>query len=561
MNAARKQILIEGGFVAFLLVLCAILTALQYRWTGELSRAEATRLRLSLAEQAQALAEAFDTELARSCAALSPSRAELRELSCADSFAARHREWRAASPRPIFRRVAVAVPSGKTMELFAPDEQTGKAVLMDWPTDWSPLREFATRMLDGGRPGLDDRSGEFMEFPIFGGRPGGGPGGGERGWLLVQLDLDYLRSTWLPELVRSHLSLGETLPCDVTVTETAARRTLFATAADNRSVDDVVFTARIHRDGLSTTASGSGPRGGPGGELPGRRVSKDGGLWTLQIRQRPGVLEALVASSRRRNLGVALLVNGLILAAGVALVFHTRRSRQLAEQQMHFVATVSHELRTPLTVIRGAGHNLLRGVVKERAQIEEYSRLIIQHAEQLKELVEQTLTLAGANKARETMRREPVDLPALLKEAIAAVADDTQAAGCEVQVEVPSSLPLVVGDAAALRRVFQNLITNAARHGGDGKWIGISAASANDRTPPLIEVSVRDRGPGIPASEHAEIFKPFFRGAEAQARQTRGSGLGLSVVREIVETHGGSVSVDSGNEPGTTFTVRLPATV
>jgi signal transduction histidine kinase len=544
--------------VGFLLVLCIVLTVLQYRWTGDVSRAEAARLRAGLAEQVNSLANAFDVELARSCAALIPSRTELRETNCADAFAMRYREWRASNPRPIFRRVAVAVPTRNAVDLFAPDETTGKAALINWPVEWTPLREFVTRLVNGGRPGLDDRSGEFLEFPIFGGRLGGGPGGSEYGWLLVQLDLAYLRTTWLPELVRFHLSLGEAAPYEVTVTDASAKRVLFATAADQPPGGDVLFTARFHRDGLPVSGNDSGRRNGPGGDLPGRRVSRDGGLWTLQIHQRPGALESLVATSRWRNLGVAVLVNGLILAAGVALVVHTQRSRALAEAQMNFVATVSHELRTPLTVIRGAGHNLLRGVVKERAQIEQYAKLIIDHAEQLKELVEQTLALAGSDSGRAAQVRERVEIPRLLQDAIAAVAEDTQAARCEVHLESPPSLPPLSGDAAALRRVFQNLITNAAKHGGDGRWIGITLVPVPGSRPPMVDVRVTDRGAGIPASEQSEVFKPFFRGAAAQAKQIRGSGLGLSVVRQIVEAHGGNVSVESGAGRGTTFTVRLP---
>lgn len=536
--------------VALLLTLCLLLSILQYRWTGEVSRAEADRLRLQLSEQSQALANAFDAELAGACAALIPSRTELRDQNCADAFYSRWRDWRAMNPRPIFRRVAVAVPSPNALDLFMPDERAGQAARSDWPTDWTPLRQFATRMFEGGRPGLSDRSGEFMEFPIFGGRTGGDRSGGERGWLLVQMDLDYLRLTWLPELVRSLLNLGGAHPYHITVTEAASNRTLFTTVPDSGPAGQVMFTTRFHRDGQFAASSRNGP--------PGRRVSSDGGLWILNVQQRPGALEALVSASRWRNLGLALLVNGLILAAGTALVLHTRRSRVLADERMDFVATVSHELRTPLTVIRGAGHNLLRGIAREPKQIQEYSQLIIQHADQLKELVEQTLALAGARRSGEPPRRERVELPALLSEAHAAVGDDTRAAGCEVVFEHPTSLPDVLGDRAALRRVFQNLIANAAKHGGAGRWIGVTTAAVKIDGTTQVEVRVSDQGPGIPPNEQEHIFKPFFRGADAQAKQTRGSGLGLSVVREIVQAHGGGVSVASAPGGGATFTVRLP---
>ena len=260
-----------------------------------------------------------------------------------------------------------------------------------------------------------------------------------------------------------------------------------------------------------------------------------------------------MSASRTRNLAVAMLLNALMLTTGIVLVRNTRRSRQLAVAQMDFVANVSHELRTPLTVIRGAAHNLKRGVVQERSQVEQYSGLILQHTEQLTQMVEQLLELAGARKNRAGLASEPVALTGVLKEAIAAAEHDTKAAGCVVQFDAPGSLPAIAGDAPALRRVFQNLITNAAKHGGEGKWIGVSAASVNGRNPPMIEVLVTDRGAGIPESEQAEIFKPFVRGTAAKANQVRGSGLGLTMVREIVGLHHGEVSVTSKLGHGATF--------
>jgi signal transduction histidine kinase len=109
-----------------------------------------------------------------------------------------------------------------------------------------------------------------------------------------------------------------------------------------------------------------------------------------------------------------------------------------------------------------------------------------------------------------------------------------------------------------LRRLFQNLVANAAKHGGAGGFIGLTAALVNGSGPPSVEVRVTDRGPGIPESEQTDIFKPFVRGAAAQAAQIRGSGLGLSLVSEIVKAHGGTISVRSQPGAGATFIVRLP---
>jgi signal transduction histidine kinase len=154
--------------------------------------------------------------------------------------------------------------------------------------------------------------------------------------------------------------------------------------------------------------------------------------------------------------------------------------------------------------------------------------------------------------------REPVAVDEVLREAIAATKQDTDAAHCEVNLALPPGLPAVPCNASALRRVFQNLITNAAKHGGQGGWIGITATKVEAGSTPMIEIKVADRGPGIPKEELAEIFKPFFRGSATQAKQVRGSGLGLSLVREIVEAHGGTVSVESQFGHGAVFVVRLP---
>jgi signal transduction histidine kinase len=551
VNARLQQPFVEWGLVIFLLVLCGILTVLQYHWTGEVSRAEVTRLRGALSEQAQSLVRDFDSELAQSCRALLPGLSELNTQGREAAHVARLREWKSASPRPLFTRVAIVVPTRDGLELHALDLQAEKFVPMEWPSHWAALKDNLDRkrQTPGGAGPFVDPSGALLEFPVFGG------GAGISEWLVLELDLDYVRNVWLPGLVRT--CFGDTSLYDVEVKTVATPATvLYSSRPGAAKNGETAHSIRFHRQGKTAEGPRQRPPDAPAG--PDGRAAPEWNLWVLEARARPGALEAVVSASRGRNFAVAVLLNGLILAAGAALVFYARRSRQLAEAQMGFVANVSHELRTPLTVIRGAAHNINRGIVRKRAQLEQYSGLIIQHAEQLTEMIEQLLELAGARKNQAPLTRKPVQLREVLQDAIAATKRDAEIAGCAVELSIPTLLPEVSGDAAALRRVFQNLLTNAARHGGTGGWIGVTARAENGAEPTL-EVRVADRGPGIPENEQREIFKPFVRGTAAQEKQIRGSGLGLSLVKEIVEAHGGAVLVRSQPGQGATFTVRLPA--
>ncbi len=553
MNTHSQRPFIEWGMVLFLLVLCGILTILQYHWTGQVSRAEVTRLRDALSQQAQSLVRNFDSEFAESCHALVPGLSELSTQGREAAHVARLREWKSANPRPLFRRIAVVVPTRDSLELHALDLPTQKFAPMEWPSHWAVLKANLDRKrtTPGGAGPFVDRSGALLEVPVFGG------GAGISEWLILELDLDYVRNVWLPELVRTYLNLGDEPLYDVEVKTLATPATvLYSSRADAAENGETLYSIRFHHQGKTEESTRQRPPDAPAD--PDVRPTPEWNLWVLEARPRPGALEAVVSASRRRNFAVAALVNGLILAAGIALVVHTRRSRQLAEAQMNFVANVSHELRTPLTVIRGAAHNIKRGIIQERAQLEQYSGLIIQHTEQLTEMIEQLLELAGARKNQAPLTRKPVQLGEVLQDAIAATKRDTEIAGCAVELSIPTPLPEVSGDAAALRRVFQNLLTNAARHGGTGGWIGVTATAVNGAEP-ILEVRVADRGPGIPEKEQAEIFKPFVRGATAQEKQIRGSGLGLSLVKEIVEAHGGAVLVRNQPGQGATFTVRLPA--
>jgi signal transduction histidine kinase len=124
---------------------------------------------------------------------------------------------------------------------------------------------------------------------------------------------------------------------------------------------------------------------------------------------------------------------------------------------------------------------------------------------------------------------------------------------------VPEGLPPVMVDGPALRSCLANLIANAVKYGGTGRWIGITASTGQGRKGAEVRIAVTDRGLGISPKDLPHIFEPFYRGAEALSRQIRGNGLGLSIVKGIVEAHGGRVSAHSTPGSGSTFVISLPA--
>jgi signal transduction histidine kinase len=285
------------------------------------------------------------------------------------------------------------------------------------------------------------------------------------------------------------------------------------------------------------------------------RTSAPAATWRLLVKHPSGSLEAAVNTTRRRNLIVSSTILAVLGASMVLLVISTRRSQEVARQQMEFVAAVSHELRTPLAVIRSAGDNLADGVVGDPDGIRTYGELVRSEGRRLSEMVEQILEFAGIQSGQRRLEPRPVAVSALLQEVLSASASLVDAARMTVEIDVPDDLPAVLGDEPALRRVFQNLVGNAIKYGADGRWIGVRARASGEE----VRIAVADRGIGIAPSEQQRIFEPFYRGADVAAAQIQGAGLGLSLVARIVEAHGGRITVTSAPGEGSEFTVHLAA--
>lgn len=416
------------------------------------------------------------------------------------------------------------------------------------------------------------------------------------GFLIARIDLDYVKRGLLPALAEKHFGTETGLEYNLLIANrTDPREIIFSTdhragepgnslksggAGGNSDGESGLLSIRIEEFGSLLTESlpaglQAGDRPAPRGDRMTLRVLSRSstmgagnivipeidGYWQVFLRHKAGSLEAAVGSVRRRSLAISFGVLLLLGASAGLLVASTRRATRLAEQQMEFVAGVSHELRTPLAVIRSAAENLADGYVGDPSQVKRYGAVIRDEGRRLTEMVEQVLEVAGVQSGRKAFQLQPTDPRRIVEHAVGACRMSLAETDTTVEMEIAENLPLIKADQAALSRAVQNLLSNAQKYGGEQRWIGLRVISVVSKSGSVgeVKIEVEDRGLGIPASEVKEIFEPFYRGREVVAAQIHGSGLGLSLVKHIVDAHGGRVEVQSETGEGTTFTILLPA--
>jgi signal transduction histidine kinase len=573
----RRNTAFSWLFLGMLALLFAVLGWLQYRWIGEVGQAERERLRSGLATSLRRISDNLDDELTSACAALLPAITTEDEQVVLATYSTHYMRWRESSPHGrLFRRIAVAVTRGEEPELRLLDLETGEFRAGEWPESWDGLKQrIAARALGPGfrdrrffsPPAPEERL--LLELPRF--LPPAPPGGNqprrrpmEPDRLILEADIEYLRAEVIPELLRRHLGIEGAASYQAEVVwRSSPQEVIYQTDGGSligERADGSVSLFEIQYDRLLRRIPPPEGFRGPTEAGPGREVRPPSrGRWQLNVRHRAGSLDAVVEQARRRNLAVSAGIFLLMLAAVGALVRFTHRSQRLARLQMEFVAGVSHELRTPLSVIRTAAHNLCGGVVGDAARVQKYGALIGAESDRLIGIVEQVLRFAGSKAGRTITAREPVRIEDIIDEALEATAGAIEGAGCTVERRIEADLPLVLADPAALGHTLQNLISNAAKHGAEGGWIGITAWTAGKGDRPAVEIRVADRGRGIPKEELGQIFDPFYRGKRAMEGQIRGTGLGLNLVKRIIEAHGGEVQVESEPGKGTEFVLRIPA--
>ena len=261
-------------------------------------------------------------------------------------------------------------------------------------------------------------------------------------------------------------------------------------------------------------------------------------------------LERQLLDDERRQLQLALPLLSVLFA--LAAILHIRRERELVRARRDFVASVSHELRTPLAQIRMFSETLLLQREDDAQERLSWIGIIAREARRLGDLVENILLFSHIDAARVRLEPERTDLGELVDEVVEAYVPTAEARHMRIVADAPPRIYAVV-DPRAMRQVVVNLIDNALKYGPTGQSITVEV----ERGDGVARLSVSDQGPGIPAQDRTRLWRPFVRLANAGGT-AGGSGIGLSVVRSLVEQHGGTITVEDAPERGARFVVVLP---
>jgi signal transduction histidine kinase len=571
-----------------------------------LSASNSEQMKTHMQSVAARFAQEFDQEITRTYAAFMPFQ-ETMNKDKLDAYVLSYDRWSKSASYPgLVKSVFLALTNDQRhLRLHELDREARKFEIRDWPQRMTTLRHQLEEMvrnphaLGPSAPGRTEPPSQWPQV-LDEELPGLVTMLVERppwmksnlafapphlvGFAIVELDLPYIQQEILPSLIKRHLLSEEESNYDITiVSDKDQKRIIYQSspitgiaAGPSKSVslnaDAIAHLFSLRPDELRFILRGRMQRAEfketnrPGRRtgsavLLGPRVFREGGqhgLWQIHIRHRAGSLQAAVDSVRRRNLLISFGILGLLGASVALLIVSARRARRLAEQQIDFVAGVSHELRTPLAVIESAAYNLDKGVIRAPQQVQNYGALIRYETGRLKEMVEQILELAGAQSGRMRYNLQAVGINQILDDALSSAQPLLAEGSFQIECDIASDLPPVMADRMALARAIQNLINNAMKYSGESKWIGLSAKAVESAGGRSVQITVSDQGIGIPDVELSQIFEPFYRGSAARAAQIHGNGLGLSLIKNIIAAHRGTIDVKSALGMGSSFIIKLP---
>lgn len=277
--------------------------------------------------------------------------------------------------------------------------------------------------------------------------------------------------------------------------------------------------------------------------------------WALEFQQPPPrLIKTFLLSRRGLYSFVFLLIAGILVFGLILTIRSVSHELELARMKSDFVSTVSHEFKSPLTSIRQLAEMLQSGRVPSEERRQKYYDVLLEQSERLALLTDNILSLAKIEEGRAEFAFETTDISALLTRVISSIQDRVRHQGFVIGLDIEGPIPPLPVDRAAVTQAVTNLIDNAIKYSGDSRKISVSAAGLGQ----FLVIAVRDFGIGIGKDEIGRVFERFYRGGDELTRAVKGSGLGLTLVKEIVEAHHGKVHVESEPGKGSVFSIRLP---
>ena len=320
-------------------------------------------------------------------------------------------------------------------------------------------------------------------------------------------------------------------------------------AHPNDALFDVALSSPGGREIYSTQEGGAPPS-----FAAERRLDPVAGAFLMSVSLKPTALDLLIPGGMPRpRLPFLLVLLGVIGAALVAALVVLRRESELMKLRSDFVASVSHELRTPLAQIRMFTETLLLGRVRSDVERRRALEIIDQEARRLAALVENVLTFGRGAERRMRVSPQPTSFADEVRQIADSFSELRRAQSADVRLELQEDIVVPV-DRDALRQIMVNLVDNALKYGPAGQRVTIGTALFDD----AARVWVDDEGPGVPESERERVFESFQRLSRDLEKSVTGSGIGLSVVRELVRMHGGRTWIEDAPGGGARVVAEFP---
>lgn len=276
--------------------------------------------------------------------------------------------------------------------------------------------------------------------------------------------------------------------------------------------------------------------------------------WKAGIGLKNTNLEDLARNSFLHSAAATFLVLVFLLCGMALTIRATDREARLAQAKSNFVANVSHELKTPLSLISLFSEILELGRVNNEEKKAEYYRVIRHESRRLNKMIDNILDFSKIEAGRKTYDFADGDMAEVLEEVLSGYRYQTVNSGFDIQTNIQPDLPPVLIDRDAMAQAISNLLDNAIKYSGEVKRLSVTTETRGSD----LSIEIADHGVGIPRAEQSKIFEKFYRVGNGLVHDVKGSGLGLSLVKHIVEAHHGTVSVESEVGQGSRFTILLP---